>query len=57
MALFKMWKAKRLTLECILLSMEEIKANLENTSDENEVKANVEAMDKLAKSFEAVWRA
>lgn len=52
-----MWKARRLTLECILLSMEEIKANLENTSDENEVKANVEAMEKLAKSFEAVWRA
>lgn len=52
-----MWKAKRLTLEYILLSMEEIKANLENTSDENEVKANVEAMDKLAKSFESVWRA
>lgn len=57
MALFKMRKTKRLALECIILSMEEIKANLENTSDENEVKANVEAMNQLAKSFEAVWRA
>lgn len=57
MALFKMWKTKRLALECIMLSMEEIKANLENTSDENGVKANVEAMDKLAKLFEIVWRA
>lgn len=57
MVLFKMRKTKRLALECIMLSMEEIKANLENTSDENEVKANVEAMNQLAKSFEIVWRA
>lgn len=52
-----MCKVQRLALECILLSMETIKTNLENTSDPEEVKANVEAMNKLAKSFEAVWRA
>lgn len=52
MELFKKQKIKRLTLESILLSMEEIRRNLESDASEENVKVNAKAMKELAKHLQ-----
>lgn len=54
MNVFKIRKIKRLTLESILFSMDEIKKNLQVSASEETVEINAEAMKHLAKAFEIV---
>ena len=47
-------KTKKLALGCILLSMEEIKSNLESSALIEDVTANAKAMRDLAEAYAVV---
>ena len=47
-------KTKKLALECILLSMEEIKGNLKVSMISENVQVNVEAMKTLAEAYKII---
>lgn len=47
----KKTKIKNLALECVLLAMEAVKNNIELATRDEQINANTEAMERLAKAY------